>query len=98
MSLTIDFGDQSQLKFSAISWREGMTVLEAMRQLEKHPRAVKFRFRGQQQTAFLEELGGLANQGGDGRNWMFKVSGKVATQSFAVTTLQPGDDILWEFR
>jgi hypothetical protein len=98
VSLTIDFGDLSQQKFVAIPWRDGMTVLDAMRSVEKHPRAAKFRFRGQQQTAFLEEMGGLANQGGDGRNWMFRVSGKIAKQSFAATTLQPGDDVLWEFR
>lgn len=96
--LTIDFGDNSQMRFVAIPWHEGMTVLDVMQHLKSHPRGVNFRYRGEQQTAFLEEIAGLANEGGDGRNWMFKVSGKLAKQSFALTSLKEGDDVLWEFR
>lgn len=98
VSLTVDYGDNSQRRYAAIVWEEGMSVLDVLERVSQHPRGVSFKFRGSGRTAFLFELDGVANQGTGGKNWLFQVGGEMAKQSFASTFVQSGDDILWQFR
>jgi hypothetical protein len=95
--VTMDFSDGVEMRFTRIAWKEGMTVFDAMRQIERHPRGVAFEHRGSGATAFLTQLGGVKNQGAGGRNWIYRVNGKVADRSFAVCELKSGDEVLWRF-
>jgi hypothetical protein len=97
VELTIDFGDGAQLRFKALDYRPGMTVLDALAVAQKHPRGVKYAHRGRGASAIVTELGGLKNEG-RGRNWLYAVNGKSADESAGSYQLKPGDAILWEFK
>lgn len=94
--LTIDYGDGVQKRFPRLAWKESMTVLDAMQAAQDHPRGMTFRYRGRRTTAFLVQIDDLENQGRD-RNWLYRINGKLADRSFAVQTVQPKDQITWEF-
>jgi hypothetical protein len=94
--LVIDYGDGVEKHFTAIAWKHEMTVLDAMIAARKHPRGIKFVHRGSGKTAFLTKIDDLENEG-RGSNWIYRVNGKLANQSFAVFPVKPADTILWEF-
>jgi hypothetical protein len=98
--LVIDYGDGVELHFTALKWREGMTVLDALSAAKAHSRGVKFSQRGSGRSVLITEIGGAKNEGGaaDSRNWLFYVNGKQADVGAGVLTLQRGDTILWKFQ
>jgi hypothetical protein len=97
ISLTIDYGDGMQKRFPEIDWESG-TVADALRFAERHPRGIKTVTRGSGETAFLEAIDNLANEGANGKNWMFMIDGELAKQSFGATEVEVGADVLWVFR
>lgn len=97
VSLVVDYGDGVEKHFTALAWREGMTVLDAMQAAEKHARGIKFELRGLGETAFLTKIDDIKNEGGGGRGWMFRVNGKLADRSLGVFPLKAGDAVLWKF-
>jgi hypothetical protein len=98
VTLVVDFGDGVQKRFTAIPWKEEMTVLDALEHARRHPRGIRFEHRGSGRTAFLLEIDGLRNEGATGRNWIFMVNEKLARQSCGVTVLEAEDTVVWEFR
>jgi hypothetical protein len=94
--LIIDFGDQSQKHFTGIPWNKEMTIQDVLQAASKHPRGIRFEHRGKGKTAFLLSIDKLKNEG-RGRNWIFRVNKKLGDRSFADSTVQPGDTILWTF-
>lgn len=99
VTLTIDYGDGVEKRFKAIPWREGMTMLDAMKFAQKHPRGIKYRMVGRGKTAMLTSIDDLANRGGRGSkaNWIYRVNGKLGTCSFAIRKLKPKDAVQWRF-
>jgi hypothetical protein len=103
VALTVDFGDGRRLTWNAIPWQDGMTVDAALAHAAAHPGAetsdldLSYIQHGVGASAFLSELGGVANEGAGGRNWTYRVNGQRADRSFAVYVLQPGDQVLWTF-
>jgi hypothetical protein len=57
----------------------------------------KFIIRGTGQSAFLDSLDGVKNEGADGRNWTYSVDRTTGDRSFAVYELRPGNRVLWTF-
>lgn len=96
VQVTINYGDGAERRYPEIPWREGMTVLDAMKAVENHPRGVKIEYRGSGATAFLVRIDDVENEG-SGRNWIYRVNGELAKRSFAVHPLQRGDAVLWKF-
>lgn len=96
VKISINYGDGSERHFTAISWKKEMTVLDAMKLAQAHPRGIKFEFKGKKATAFLTKIDDLKNEG-RGRNWLFHVNGKQADRSFGVYELKAGDAVLWKF-
>jgi hypothetical protein len=94
--MVIDYGDGVEKHFTALAWKEGMTVLDALVAAQEHPRGIKFTHRGSDATAFLTQIDELKNEG-SGRNWVFRVNDKLATKSFAIFGVKAGDTILWKF-
>ena len=94
--LAIDYGDGVEKHFTSIGWKDKMTVLDAMLAARRHPRGIRFEFKGQGPTGFLTSIDGLENEG-RGRNWTYRVNGKLADESFAVRVLKPRDVVLWRF-
>lgn len=97
VQLTIDYGDGAQKRFTAVPWKEKMTVLEALQFAKAHPHGVKFESRGKGKITFLTQIDDVKNQAGGGRNWIFYVNDKRAEASFAVTTVPKAGAILWRF-
>jgi hypothetical protein len=96
VTLIIDYGDGVQKHFTAIAWKEGMTVLDAMKAASEHPRGIALEYRGRGATSLLLRIDDLKNEG-DGRNWVYRVNGKLADRGVGVYRLRSGDAILWRF-
>ena len=96
VKMIIDYGDGVQKHFTALSWKKGMTCLDALNQAKKHPRGIRFSYRGKGARGFLTTIDGLKNEG-QGKNWIYRVNGKLGDRSFAIQTLNQGDVTLWNF-
>jgi Domain of unknown function (DUF4430) len=99
VAMTIDYGDGMEKRFARIPHEERMTVLAALNAAASHPRGIKFDKTGSGEAAMLTAIDGVANEagGGESRNWIYRVNGKLATVSFDAYTLELGDVILWRF-
>ena len=98
VELTIDFGDGFHKRYPTIPVVEKMTVADALRFAAEHTHATQFATRGKNQTAFLESIDGIANEGYGKRCWIFYVNGKKAEQSYGTVNLTAGDTVLWRFQ
>ena len=96
--LRVDYGDGVEKCFTRLPWIKQMTVKELMEAARRHPRGITYSVRGKGPTAFLLAIDDLKNEGGAGKNWMFRVNQQMATQGFAVTQLEAGDEVLWRFQ
>ena len=94
----IDYGDGSQKHFTELLWRDGLTVLEATKLAEKHPRGITTKSRSSGSTAFLTQIDDVSNEGGSGRNWVFRVNGKLGDRSCGVYKVEAGGTVLWRFQ
>lgn len=94
--VVIDYGDGVQKHFTRLTWKPGMTVLDALKAAAKHPRGIKIDYRGDGSTAFLTRIDDLENEGG-GRNWLYRVNNKLADCGFGAFALKSGDAVLWKF-
>ncbi len=75
-----------------------MTVLDVMSQAKRHKRGrLEFKHRGKAATALLFQIDDVANQGGGRRNWIYYVNSRKGDRSFAISKLEPGDEVLWRF-
>lgn len=97
VSLAIDYGDGVEKRFTALPWKKGATVLDALTAAQAHPRGIRFTHRGAGETAFVSKIDDLANEGGGGRNWRFHVNGKGGDRSCGIFELQAGDSVVWQF-
>jgi hypothetical protein len=94
--LIVDYGDGVQKHFTALPWKDGMTVLDAMKAAQEHRRGIKLQYRGSGATAFLTQIDDVKNEGAD-RNWVYRVNDQLADRSFGVFQLKAGDTVLWKF-
>lgn len=94
--LVIDYHDGVEKHFNAISWKSGMTVMDAMQVAKKHPRGISFEHKGKGATALLTKIDDVENEG-RGRNWLYRVNGEPGDRSMGIFELQAGDTILWRF-
>ena len=83
--------------FDAIAWREGMTVADLNAKRAGNDLKLDVRGIGRSRR-FLRHLDGVANEGADGRNWMYNVNGKPGDRSFAVYELRARRSSLVDFR
>jgi len=98
VKLVVDYGDGVQKHFTALPWKKGLTVLGATRAAEKHPRGIETKLRGSGETAFLMQIDDVTNEGGAGRNWVYRVNGKLGDRSAGIYPLDAGDTVLWRFQ
>lgn len=96
--LVIDYGDGVQKHFNELPWRDGLTVLSATQLAEKHSHGIGVRVRSSGSTAFLLQIDDVANEGGGGKNWVFRVNGKLGDRSCGIAKVEAGDTILWRFQ
>jgi hypothetical protein len=96
VELVIDYGDGVQKRFTRLSHVPQMTILDVLQAAQKHPRGIKFDYRGKGETGFLTRIDDVANEG-RGRNWIFRVNDKLGERSFAVEPVGAGDVVSWSF-
>jgi hypothetical protein len=96
VELTIDYGDGVQKRFTALAWKEKMTVYDALKQASQHRRGIKETHTGSGESLLVTSIDDLKNVG-VGRNWLFEVNGAKADRSSGVYSLKAGDAVLWRF-
>jgi hypothetical protein len=94
--LIIDHENGFEKHYTQIKYRSGMTVLQMMQQMQKHPQATPFKVRGSATLTFLYELDSVANQGA-ANNWIYYVNGKRASEGIGTKTLRTRDIVRWKF-
>jgi opacity protein-like surface antigen len=97
VKLIVDYGDGVEKHFTALTHKKDMTVLDAVRAAEKHAHGIKTEIRSSGETAFLMKIDDVANEG-SGKNWVFRVNGKLGDRSLGIQKLRPGDTVLWRFQ
>lgn len=89
-------GPDGQVKaWPEVEWRSGMTVLELLD--AQKAAGLVYEAKGSGETALLTSLGGVSNEGGDGRHWLFWVNGRMADKGLGVYSLAAGDRVEWRF-
>src|SRR5262245_50003549 len=96
VSLTIDYGDGVQKRFTNLAWQEEATVFDVLQAAMKHTRGIKVAHQGSGATTLITAIDDLKNEG-RGRNWLFEVNGKLGEKSCALVELKAGDAVLWRF-
>jgi hypothetical protein len=98
--LVVDYGDGVETHYTALPWRKGMTVLDALVAAKAHKRSLSYSQRGSGSGTLIIKIGDVANEGGgaDNRNWLFNVNGKAVQVGAGVQQLKPGDAVLWKFK
>ena len=95
--LVIDYGDGVEKRFTRLPYRDGMTAFDLMQAAAKHPRGIHFKHQGKNDTTLLLEIDGVTNEGGSGKNWIFRINKKLGARSFGITELKSGDTMSWSF-
>jgi hypothetical protein len=96
VTLAIDYGDGLEKRFTAIPWKEGLTIADAMEEAAKHPRGIKYSKRGSGENTLLTQIDDLKNGTGD-KYWIYSVNGKRGDRSYAIMKLKAGDAVEWSF-
>ncbi|BBO36556.1 DUF4430 domain-containing protein [Lacipirellula parvula] len=97
-SLEIRYGNGARREIAALPWHEGMTVGDLMRLAQKFRPGIEFTHTGKEEMSFLTSLDGVANEGADGRFWVYDVGGRKAQVSYEVQPLAAGERVLWVFK
>ena len=99
VQMVIDYGDGAQLRFTALPWKEKMTVLDALSAAGQHPHGVKAIVRGTGENAMIVQLGDLKNEGGGktSRNWLFSVNDVESEVGAGAAQLKAADVVLWRY-
>lgn len=97
VSLVIDFGNGARREWT-LPWRDGMTLGDAMEAAEQFRPGLSYVAEGAGEMSLLTSLEGVANEGGDGRYWLYSVDGRHGEVSYAVQPLAAGQQVLWQFR
>ena len=95
--LVVDYGDGVEKHFTSLPWKADMTVLDVLQAAARHPRGIRFQHRGSGSTAFVTSIDGVKNEGGKGRNWVYRVDGKLGDRSCGVYRVKAGQKVLWAF-
>lgn len=97
--LVVDYGDGVEKHFTSVTWKQGMTVLDAMEFAKKSPHGIRFEYKGRGETALLTQIDDLKNEGGGRKkkNWIYYVNDKAADKSFAARKLESSDVVRWKF-
>lgn len=97
VQLVVDYGDGAELRFKALSWKEGMTVLDVLNAAKAHRHGITFVTRGKGSSTLVTKIGDQANEG-DGKNWLYSVNEKRGEVSAGAQKVEPQDTILWTFQ
>jgi hypothetical protein len=95
--LTIDYGDGVQKTFAMLTWKDKMTVFDALKAAEQHSRGIRVSHTGIGETVFITAIDDRENEGAGERNWRYTVNDQPARYSAGVAELKAGDTVVWRF-
>lgn len=101
VKLVVEYGEGFEKRYTALAWKKGMSVADAMGAARSMPapRGLAFESVGAGERAFLKSIDGVANEGGaqGARNWLYWINDEFADESFGAGELKPGDTATWRF-
>ncbi len=102
VSLTVDYADGVRKVFGGLVWTANMTVFDALKLADMHPRGVDLESSGTGSTAFVKRIDDLANggriEGSDEKAyWQFRVNGRYGKKSAGAVVLAAGDAVVWNY-
>lgn len=92
--LVLDFGDTEKRKIS-VEVNSPATVLSLL-QAGTTQIGASLEYSGSSETAFVKSINGVANEGRNGKNWIFKINGELGDCSCGVAGIDDGDEVLWQ--
>lgn len=95
--LTIDYGDGVEKSFTALPWKEKLTVFGALEAAAQHSRGIRVAHSGSGETTFVTAIDDLANAGAGGANWRYEVNGQRGSVSAGVFEVKANDAVVWRF-
>lgn len=97
VALMIDRGPGAAAETHDIGWQSGQTVLGVLEAYSTEHPAEPLTVIGAGASALVASCAGRTNEGAGGLNWQFELNGEYGTKSAGVTTVKPGDRVLWKF-
>ena len=94
--LEIDYRERQENISIQHDVSEGDSVLRLLQAAQKAGQ-LEFEFRGGGETAFIESIDGVKNEGSNGSNWLYLVNGELADRGCGVKQLASGDKVKWLF-
>ena len=96
VDLAVDFGKDKKPLSIAVVCSEDSTVLSTLERAH-NMKELELEFRGSGETAFVESINGVKNEGAGGNNWIYRVNGKTGDKSAGIYKVDPSDKISWQF-
>jgi len=96
VQLEIDFRSQRKIVSVKVPCASDSTVLSVL-QRAKASGDIEFLFTGRAASAFVNSIGGVENQAGEGDNWVYRVNGELGDRSCGEFLVKPDDHVLWVF-
>lgn len=90
VTVGIDFGARRYYETKTVSWKEGMTVLNALQS------AIRLETRPMGDDIYVTSIDGVAERK-DEKGWLFDVNGKMGDTFANKTPLNPGDYVRWNY-
>ena len=97
VALVIDYGDGVEKHFKRLAWQDNATVWSMLQQAIKHPRGLRVKHQGRGDTLFVRAIDNVTNEGGAGRNWIYRVNNQLGDRGAGIHPVQKGDTVLWTF-
>jgi len=96
VDLAVDFGSEKKPIAVAVVCSEDSTVLSILERAH-NTKDLDLKFRGSGETAFVESIDGVKNEGAGGKNWIYRINGKTGDKSAGIYEVDPGDTVSWTF-
>jgi hypothetical protein len=98
VQMVVDYNNGVKKHFTAIAWRRGMTVLDALNQAKAFKPGLTYKVKGTGASTFLLSIDGVANESDLAqKNWLYWVNDGFGDRSIGVRELAVGDVIIFRF-
>lgn len=93
VSLLVDFGNGSTTNAQA-ELNTPATVLDLLKAVQSDG-GFEFEHSGAGETAFVNSINGVANEGNGGKNWTYRINGQLGDSGCGVANIDEGDEVQW---
>jgi hypothetical protein len=90
--------DDETAEFEMTAFDGDLSIADIMKKIAETEKEFRYKSRGRGDTFFVTEINGRKNEGARGRNWIFKVNGKLGNKSAGSFKIKAGDKVEWNFQ